>query len=109
MKEINQLSAGQKTMVALALIFAIQKCNLVPFYLFDEIDCALDKERRETLANVIHELSSSAQFIITTFRPELLVHAHKCFAVKFRNNASHFESVTREFAREFVESDPTHG
>ena len=38
----RQLSGGQKTLVALALIFAIQRCDPAPFYLFDEIDAALD-------------------------------------------------------------------
>merc|ERR1712029_1024854 len=42
MREMNQLSGGQKSLVALALIFAIQKCDPAPFYLFDEIDAALD-------------------------------------------------------------------
>lgn len=38
MREMNQLSGGQKSLVALALIFSIQKCDPAPFYLFDEID-----------------------------------------------------------------------
>jgi structural maintenance of chromosome 3 (chondroitin sulfate proteoglycan 6) len=38
MREMNQLSGGQKSLVALALIFAIQMCDPAPFYLFDEID-----------------------------------------------------------------------
>lgn len=38
MREMNQLSGGQKSLVALAMIFAIQKCDPAPFYLFDEID-----------------------------------------------------------------------
>lgn len=38
MKDMNQLSGGQKSLVALGLIFAIQKCDPAPFYLFDEID-----------------------------------------------------------------------
>lgn len=46
MKEMNQLSGGQKSLVALALIFAIQKCDPAPFYLFDEIDQALDPQYR---------------------------------------------------------------
>ena len=41
---MKQLSGGQKTLVALALIFAIQRCDPAPFYLFDEIDAALDPQ-----------------------------------------------------------------
>merc|ERR1712066_1188853 len=75
MREMNQLSGGQKSLVAMALIFAIQKCDPAPFYLFDEIDQALDPMYRKAVANMIHELADGAQFITTTFRPELLEHA----------------------------------
>jgi len=46
MREMNQLSGGQKSLVALGLIFAIQKCDPAPFYLFDEIDqvCYVNKK-----------------------------------------------------------------
>ncbi|RLU23029.1 hypothetical protein DMN91_005307 [Ooceraea biroi] len=109
MREMNQLSGGQKSLVALALIFAIQKCDPAPFYLFDEIDQALDAQHRKAVADMIHELSSDAQFITTTFRPELLHHANKFYGVKFRNKVSHVECVTREEAADFVEDDTTHG
>merc|ERR1712241_1651294 len=85
MREMNQLSGGQKSLVALALIFAIQKCDPAPFYLFDEVDQALDPMYRKAVANIIHELSDGAQFVTTTFRPELLEHANKFYGVKFRN------------------------
>lgn len=109
MKEMQQLSGGQKSLVALTLIFAIQKCDPAPFYLFDEIDQALDAQHRRAIADMIHELCSEAQFITTTFRPELLVNADKFYGVKFRNKVSHIECVTREEARDFVEDDTTHG
>jgi ATPase subunit of ABC transporter with duplicated ATPase domains len=37
---MQQLSGGQKALVALALIFSIQRCDPAPFYLFDEVDQA---------------------------------------------------------------------
>ena len=40
--DMAALSGGQKALVALAIIFAIQRCDPAPFYLFDEIDQALD-------------------------------------------------------------------
>lgn len=53
MKDMQQLSGGQKSLVALALIFAIQKCDPAPFYLFDEIDQALDAQHRKAVAGLL--------------------------------------------------------
>lgn len=50
---MNQLSGGQKTIVALAFIFAMQQCDPAPFYLFDEIDQALDPQYRLDVASFI--------------------------------------------------------
>merc|ERR1712024_195178 len=105
MKEMAQLSGGQKSLVAMALIFAIQKCDPAPFYLFDEIDAALDAQHRKAVANMIHELADGAQFITTTFRPELLEHANKFYGVKFRNKVSQVDCVTKEEAHDFVDDD----
>lgn len=69
----------------------------------------MDAQHRKAVADMIHELSSNAQFITTTFRPELLENAHKFYGVKFRNKVSHVDCVTREEARDFVEDDTTHG
>lgn len=69
---IQQLSGGQKSLVALAIVFAIQKCDPAAFYLFDEIDANLDAQYRTAVAAMVQELSANAQFITTTFRPELV-------------------------------------
>ncbi|KAL2241183.1 UNVERIFIED_CONTAM: Structural maintenance of chromosomes protein 3, partial [Sesamum indicum] len=52
-QSMKQLSVGQKTVVALALIFAIQRCDPAPFYLFDEIDAALDPQYRTAVGNMV--------------------------------------------------------
>lgn len=43
---------------------------------------------------MIHEMSKDAQFITTTFRPELLQHANKFYGVKFRNKVSRIRDVS---------------
>lgn len=72
---LKQLSGGQKTLVALALIFSIQRLDPAPFYLFDEIDAALDPAYRSTVAKMLakqaNDPSNPAQFIITTFHPQV--------------------------------------
>ena len=103
MKNLDQLSGGQKSVVALAFILAIQQCDPAPFYLFDEVDAALDIEHRRAIAAVIHSQAGDAQFITTTFRPEMLRHADQCFGVLFRGKASHVVPVTREEAENFVQ------
>ncbi|KAK6247498.1 hypothetical protein QUC31_019063 [Theobroma cacao] len=50
-QSMKQLSGGQKTVVALTLIFAIQRCDPAPFYLFDEIDAALDPQYRTAVGS----------------------------------------------------------
>jgi structural maintenance of chromosome 3 (chondroitin sulfate proteoglycan 6) len=47
---LQQLSGGQKSLVALAFIFSIQACDPAPFYLFDEIDANLDAAHRSAVA-----------------------------------------------------------
>ena len=103
MKNLDQLSGGQKSVVALAFILAIQQCDPAPFYLFDEVDAALDIEHRRAIAAVIHSQAMNAQFITTTFRPEMLRSADQCFGVMFRGKASHVDPVTREEAENFVQ------
>ncbi|KAI8099956.1 RecF/RecN/SMC, partial [Halteromyces radiatus] len=100
---MQQLSGGQKSLVALALIFAIQKCDPAPFYLFDEIDANLDMQYRTAVAEMIHSLSKQAQFITTTFRPELLAEADKFYGVTFQNKVSRIHAIAKEYALGFVE------
>ncbi|KAF5391874.1 hypothetical protein D9757_001633 [Collybiopsis confluens] len=103
---IQQLSGGQKSLVALATVFAIQKCDPAPFYLFDEIDANLDAQYRTAVASMIQSLSSTAQFIVTTFRPEMLVTADKFYGVLFNNQkVSSIRPIKREEALEFVDQE----
>ncbi|POS83781.1 hypothetical protein EPUL_005431, partial [Erysiphe pulchra] len=57
-QRIQQLSGGQKSLCALALVFAIQQCDPAPFYLFDEIDANLDAQYRTAVAQMLQEISA---------------------------------------------------
>ncbi|KAL4820307.1 chromosome segregation protein sudA [Aspergillus spinulosporus] len=104
-QRIQQLSGGQKSLCALALVFAIQACDPAPFYLFDEIDANLDAQYRTAVAQMLKTISdtTNGQFICTTFRPEMLHVAEKCYGVSFRQKASTIDVVSREEALKFVE------
>ncbi|CAO3632342.1 unnamed protein product [Cunninghamella blakesleeana] len=104
---MQQLSGGQKSLVALALIFAIQKCDPAPFYLFDEIDANLDTQYRTAVANMIHTLATehNQQFITTTFRAELLNNADQFYGVTFQNKVSRIHVIDKEYALGFVEEE----
>ena len=54
---------------------------------------------------MIHKLAEKAQFITTTFRPELLESADKFYGVQFKNKVSHVLSISKELAKDFVEDD----
>lgn len=54
---------------------------------------------------MLRKLAEKAQFITTTFRPELLESADKFYGVKFRNKVSHIDAITAEQAKDFIEDD----
>lgn len=104
---MRSLSGGQKTLVALALIFAIQRCDPAPFYLFDEIDAALDPQYRTTVAKMLrrqaNEARNPAQFIVTTFHPQIVGEADKIFGVAHTNRISRVYVITRDEALKFLQ------
>ena len=105
---MSQLSGGQKALVALALIFAIQRCDPAPFYLFDELDQALDSTYRAAVADVIQRQANNkdtpTQFIVSTFRPELVTVANRCYGISHQNKVSSIHPLSKKDALHFVAS-----
>jgi len=121
----HQLSGGQESVVALSLIFAIQRCDPSPFYLLDEIDSALDPVHRASVADMLKRQCVNSQFICTTFHPELLDAANddrvvndkgeeqdatgQYFGVVFKNKVStHTRTMQRRTAGGFEQCGLTH-
>lgn len=63
---INQLSGGEKTLTATALLFALYLLKPAPFCIFDEVDAPLDDANIEKFNNIIRKFSKDSQFIIVT-------------------------------------------
>ncbi len=61
---IDATSGGEKTLIALAFLFAIQRFRPAPFYILDEIDAALDKPNTKKVTEFLKKHSATAQFII---------------------------------------------
>lgn len=105
---LRQLSGGQKSIVALALIFAIQRLDPAPFYLFDEIDANLDATHRQAVANLIRkQANSSTQFITTTFRPEFVNAGDMWYGVTHKKKVSSVQEVDRDVALTFITDEPS--
>ncbi len=63
---INQLSGGEKTLTATALLFAIYLFKPAPFCIFDEVDAPLDDHNIDKFNKLIRRFSENSQFIIVT-------------------------------------------
>jgi chromosome segregation protein len=63
---INQLSGGEKTLTATALLFAIYLLKPAPFCIFDEVDAPLDDANIDKFNQIIRKFSKDSQFIIVT-------------------------------------------
>jgi chromosome segregation protein len=81
LKSITMLSGGEKTLTAMALIFASFLIRPTPFCILDEIDAPLDEENIGRFTAVLRELSSSAQFIVITHNKRTMAIADSLFGV----------------------------
>ncbi len=79
--DIRGLSGGEKTMTALAFIFAIQEHDPATFYVLDEVDAALDKKNSEKLAKLIRKYSDRSQYVIISHNDGIISEADNLYGV----------------------------
>ena len=78
---LNLLSGGEKSLTAIAILFAILKLRPMPFCLLDEIDAALDDANVERFAKYLHRFAGETQFIVITHRKPTMELADNLYGV----------------------------
>ena len=76
-----QMSGGEKSLTAIALLFAIQNLKPSPFCLLDEIEAALDDANVDRFAGYLHKLTKNTQFIVITHRRGTMNAADRLFGI----------------------------
>ncbi len=85
--DIRSLSGGEKTLTALAFIFAIQEFEPASFYVLDEVDAALDKRNSEKLAGLIESYSKKAQYILISHNDTIISKADTLYGISMDENS----------------------
>ncbi len=81
LRTINQLSGGEKTMTAIALLLAIFKSKPSCFCVLDEVDAALDEANTDRFCKVIHRFLDHSNFIVITHHKRTMQAADVLFGV----------------------------
>ena len=77
----SPLSGGERTMTAVALLFAIYMAKPSPFCLMDEVDAALDENNVDRFVGVLREFSQQSQFLIVSHNKRTISAAGTIFGV----------------------------
>jgi chromosome segregation protein len=81
LQNMMQMSGGEKSLTAIALLFAIQNLKPSPFCLLDEIEAALDDSNVGRFAKYLHKLTKNTQFIVITHRRGTMAAADRLYGI----------------------------
>lgn len=90
---IDALSGGEKTVTAIAFLFAIQRYKPSSFYILDEIDAALDKRNSEKIGDIIQKYSSEAQFLVISHNDATVRRSERVYGVSMKEGVSQIFGV----------------
>ena len=85
---VSGASGGERSVSAVAFIFALKEFTPTSFYILDEIDAHLDAFHTSKLADLLHEEAGKTQFIVITLKPEMVNKAQRVYGVYESNGVS---------------------
>ena len=102
-KGLDMLSGGERSLVSIAILFALISVSPPPFLVLDEIDAALDEANTKRFSNLVKEFSRHSQFIIVTHNRSTMHSASVLYGVTMdQDGTSKMLSVKFEAAKDFV-------
>ena len=103
-RKLSLLSGGEKSLVALAFVFAVFLARPCPFYILDEVEAALDDANIDRFLQLIRRFSDRAQFVIVTHQKRTMDAADVLYGVSMGGDGV-TKVVSRRLPREIAEED----
>jgi chromosome segregation ATPase len=101
-RKLSLLSGGEKSLVALAFVFAVFLARPCPFYILDEVEAALDDANIDRFLQLIRRFSDRAQFVIVTHQKRTMDAADVLYGVTMGDDGV-TKVVSRRLPREVEE------
>lgn len=87
-KKLSLLSGGERSLVAMAFLFAVFRSRPSPFYLMDEVEAALDDLNLSRFLNLVNEFRTTAQLIIVSHQKRTMENADALYGVSMQPGGS---------------------
>lgn len=85
-QNIRLFSGGEKSLIAICVLFSILKARTMPLCIFDEVEAALDQANVERFAKYISQFRGESQFIVVTHRPGTMAQCDALYGVTMQQN-----------------------
>lgn len=105
-QNIRLFSGGEKSLIAICVLFSILKARVMPLCIFDEVEAALDQANVERFAKYIAQFRGDSQFIVVTHRPGTMAQCDSLYGVTMQQNGvSQLLKVQLHDALNFVDKE----